>query len=200
MLKLTSILNSPSIFLFFQKLIGAHRIKLLIIKNINFKPNTRVLDVGCGFGNLLEYLPKDINYLGVDMNKAYISYAKRKYGSRGRFICEDVSKLSLKKEKFDVIIISSLLHHLSDKEVEKLFKSLMPFLKQNTNVISADGVYLKNQSSASKFVLNQDRGKYVRSREDYLLLIKKYFSKTNCKLVSNLLNIPVDLIFISMRK
>lgn len=200
MLKLKSILQYPTIFSLFQKLIGTHRIKLLITQNTKLKPGFKVLDVGCGFGNLLEYLPHDINYVGIDINQNYINYAKKKYNLRGRFICADVTKLRLKEEKFDVILVSSLFHHLSDNEVKKLLKSLLPFIKKEAIVVSADSVYLKNQSYLSRFITSQDRGKYVRYEEGYLDLTKKYFSRINYKIVSNLLNAPINLIFIWMRK
>lgn len=200
MLKLKSILQYPAIFSLFQKLIGAHRIKLLITQNTKLKPGFKVLDIGCGFGNLLELLPKNINYMGIDINQNYINYAKKRYRSRGRFICADVTKLRLGQENFDVIYISSLFHHLSNIEVKKLLESLLPTIKKETIVVSADGVYLKNQSVLSRFTLSQDRGKYIRTKEGYLDLTEKYFSSINYKIVSNLLNIPVDLIFIWMRK
>ncbi len=200
MLKLSSSLQYPAIFSLFQKLIAADRIKLYITQNTKLKPGFKVLDVGCGFGNLLEYLPKSISYMGIDISQDYINYARNKYSSRGRFICADVTKLRLKQEKFDLIFISSLFHHLSDNEVKKLLESLLPFLKKETIVVSADSVYLKKQSYLSRFITSRDRGKYVRAKEGYLNLTKKYFSRTNYKIVSNLLNVPINLIFIWMRK
>lgn len=125
---------------------------------------------------------------------------QKKYSSRGKFLCGNATKLGLKQEKFDVSYISSLFHHLSDNEVKKLLKSLLPLTKKETVLVSVDGVYLKNQAFLSRFCVSQDRGKYVRTKEGYLDLIKKYFPRTNYRIVSNLINIPFDLIFIWMRK
>lgn len=200
MLKLKSILlQYQPIFSLFQKLIAADRIKLILIQNTKLQPGFKVLDVGCGFGNLLEYLPKNISYVGIDISEGYINYAKKKYKSRGEFICADVAKLGLKLETFDVIFICSLLHHLIDEDVEKLLKSLLQFTKKGTVIVSADSVYLRDQSFLSRFIMSQDRGKHIRFKEGYLDLTKKYFSKVNYKIVSNLLNVPIDLIFIWMR-
>jgi len=200
MLKLKSLLQYQPIFSLFQKIIAVHRIKLLIASNTELKPGFRVLDVGCGYGNLLEYLPKKINYLGVDISQIYIDYAKKRYSSRGRFICADVTKLVLKEEKFDIIFINSLFHHLSDSKVKKLLESLKTFIEKETIVVSADPVYLENSSFLARFFASQDRGKYVRKKEGYLNLIKKYFSRIEYKVVSNLLYMPVDIMFIWMRK
>lgn len=200
MLKLKSILlQYQPIFSLFQKLIAADRIKLILIQNTKLQPGFKVLDVGCGFGNLLEYLPKNISYVGIDISEGYINYAKKKYKSRGEFICADVTKLGLKLETFDVIFICSLLHHLIDENVEKLLESLLQFTKKGTVIVSADSVYLRDQSFLSRFIMSQDRGKHIRFKEGYLDLTKKYFSKVNYKIVSNLINVPIDLIFIWMR-
>lgn len=200
MMKLKSVLQYQVIFSLFQKLIAADRIKVFISQNTELKPGYKALDVGCGFGNLLEYLPRNINYLGVDISQDYINYAKKRYNSRGKFICTDVTKLRLKEGKFDVIFISCLFHHLSDSEVKKLLESLQPYIKKETVVVSADGVYLENSSFLSRFFSSQDRGKYIRTKKGYLDLTKKYFSKIEYKVVSNLINIPVDLMFSWMRK
>lgn len=200
MLKLRSLLQYQPIFSLFQKLIAADRIKLILVQNTKLKPGFKVLDVGCGFGNLLEFLPKNINYVGIDLSQNYINYAKKRYNSRGRFICGDVTKLNLSREKFDVIFIGSLFHHLPGKDVEKLLKSLLHLMKKETVIVSADNVYLKNQSFISRFITSSDRGKYVRNKEGYLELTKKYFSKVNYKIVTDLLNIPINQMFIWMRK
>lgn len=196
---LRSILQYQPIFSLFQKLIAADRIKFLLVQNTKLKPGFKVLDVGCGFGNLLEFLPKNISYVGIDISQNYINYAKKRYNSRGRFICADVTKLDLNREKFDVIFIGNLFHHLHDNAVEKVLKSLLHLIKKETVVVSADNVYLKNQSFLSRFITSLDRGKYVRNKEGYLDLSKKYFSKVNYKIVTNLLNIPINQIFIWMR-
>lgn len=198
MLKLRSLLQYQPIFSLFQKLIAADRIKLLLVQNTKLKPGFKVLDVGCGFGNLLEFLPKNISYVGIDISQNYINYAKKRYNSRGRFICADVTKLGLNREKFDVIFIGNLFHHLPDNDVEKLLKSLLHLIKKETVVVSADNVYLKNQSFLSRFITSLDRGKHIRNKEGYLDLTKKYFPKVNYKIVSNLLNIPINQIFIWM--
>lgn len=200
MQRLNFLLKYQIIFSLFQKLIAADRIKLIIVKNTKLQPGSKVLDVGCGFGNLLEYLPRNISYVGIDINEDYIKYAKKAYGLRGKFIRADVTKLNLKQEKFDVVFISSLFHHLSDSEMQKLLKSLLRFIKKKTVVVSADSVYLRKQSFLSRFITAQDRGKYIRDKEGYLNLIEKYFSKTHYKIASNLLHLPINLIFIWMYK
>lgn len=74
------------------------------------KPNSKILDVGCGQANLLQFLP-DCEYVGVDMHESSIRKLKRK-GIKA--ICLDVSKDSLPFEnEFDFVIAGELLEHLT---------------------------------------------------------------------------------------
>ena len=35
------------------------------------KDNIFLLDIGCGTGNLIPYLPENINYMGIDYSQNY---------------------------------------------------------------------------------------------------------------------------------
>ncbi len=73
----------------------------------------RILDIGCGTGNLLQYLEKrfsDFKYTGVDILEHMISYAKSKK-TRGRFICIDIFKENpFEQNEFDVIFASGIFN------------------------------------------------------------------------------------------
>jgi len=58
------------------------------------RPGELVLDIGCGPGALLRYLPAGASYIGFDRNHAYIVQARREHGGRGTFICDDVSNFA----------------------------------------------------------------------------------------------------------
>lgn len=78
--------------------------------NLNGK---RILDIGCGTGNLLQYLEKrfsDFEYTGVDILGHMITYAKSKK-TRGRFICADIFKENpFGQNEFDVIFASGIFN------------------------------------------------------------------------------------------
>lgn len=46
------------------------------------KPGETVIDVGCGCGYLLDCLPANVVYMGVDLNPHLIEWARRKYEKR----------------------------------------------------------------------------------------------------------------------
>ena len=56
------------------------------------KPHVRLLDVGCGTGDVLEYLPQ-VKYTGVDISKVYVASARRRYPDRGTFLVGDRESL-----------------------------------------------------------------------------------------------------------
>jgi trans-aconitate methyltransferase len=57
-------------------------------------PTQRVVDVGCGTGEILDFLPAGIHYHGFDLDPNYIAAAREKYSDRGRFECADITKVS----------------------------------------------------------------------------------------------------------
>ena len=200
---LRSILSFPFIYHSFQWLVGTPRMRSFIFNQIDFPKNAKVLDIGCGPGELLNYIPADADYTGFDKDRDCILFAQKKYPSRGKFVQLDVNhheQLKLHESAYDVVLLFSVLHHLDDNEVEKTLKLAWHCLKQGGLAISVDGVYLKEQSKAAKYILSKDRGQFVRTDEAYLKLVKKYFTETEVIIKKKLLRIPTDLIIIKMKK
>ena len=79
----------------------------------------RVLDVGCGPGtNARWFLHCD--YTGVDLNPAYIDYARRRY--QRNFVVADVTAGAFASEQFDFVLANSLLHHIDDENARILLR------------------------------------------------------------------------------
>src|SRR3954469_11432428 len=77
------------------------------------QPGERVLDIGCGPGDALEYLP-EVDYTGVDLSERYIEAARERWGDRGTFVCADVRDAEFEGKEFDVVMSVGVLHHLDD--------------------------------------------------------------------------------------
>ncbi|HWZ86728.1 MAG TPA: glycosyltransferase [Thermoanaerobaculia bacterium] len=77
-------------------------------------PGARVLELGCGTGDLLAALhPEPEGSLGLDLSPAMIERARTKYPAL-RFEAGDAEALSLSGRTFDFIVASDLLGHLHD--------------------------------------------------------------------------------------
>src|SRR5437016_876184 len=76
----------------------------------------RILDIGCGPGNLLQFMP-EVRYVGYDPNPRYIAAATTRFGTRGRFHCGTLTHISDSEAgSFDVVLANGVLHHISDAE------------------------------------------------------------------------------------
>ena len=88
------ILNRPFFYESYHKLIGAnYRSRVLVDEYICPQQNDRILDIGCGPGNMLPFLP-DCQYVGFDANESYIASAHARVGYTalkpgGRMITND---------------------------------------------------------------------------------------------------------------
>jgi len=156
----------------------------------------RIIDIGCGPAAILDYLPHRVQYLGVDYNPNYIKTAKDRFKSRGDFQVLDINNQNKfeNKEAFDLALGIGVLHHLSDKEVSQFFKFEKRNLKKSGRLITYDGCYLPRQNPIAKWLLDHDRGKYVRKPEQYTSLAQMHFSRVSSHQRSDLSRIPYDVV------
>lgn len=104
--------------------------RLMEIFKFFVNPGSRILELGCGYGDLLAYLqPK--HGVGVDFSKEMITKARERHPDL-EFVEGDVHNLNL-TEKFDVIILSDLINDLWD--VERVFHQLSSYCTPQTRVI-----------------------------------------------------------------
>ena len=108
---------------FYQKQL-VHYYSLLI------PPGMRVLEVGCGIGDLLVALNPSVG-VGVDFSREMINQAREKYPEL-HFIEADAHELALDGE-FDVVILSDLVNDLWD--VQTVFKRLAALTHSRTRLI-----------------------------------------------------------------
>ena len=186
-----SILAAPTIYRFFNKIIGFEAaMSLMREKYIHPQDGDRILDIGCGTCDILQYLP-DVEYIGFDINQKYIDAAIKRHGNRGTIICKKVSRDAItESSSFDLVIAIGVLHHLNDEEATQLFELAKSVLKSTGRIITYDGCYVKEQSNIARFILSKDRGQYVRKREEYLYLASKIFTNIKATIHHDLIRIP----------
>ena len=99
--------------------------------------NANILDLGCGFGNLLKAL-QEIGYTnltGIDVSEEQIVKAKE-FNTRINFHCIDlVSYLRASDKKYDLITAFDVLEHLDKEEVMTTLDLIRNALNENGQFI-----------------------------------------------------------------
>lgn len=115
------------------------------------------IDIGCGTGNWAKL--GRARYLGVDSSPSFIAACQRRYaGDPGkRFVQADVSKLTL-SEPYDLSMLISVLHHLSDDEARRLCE----WVARNTRYFFVLDLYPVPWNPLSRWLYRMDRGEYIR--------------------------------------
>jgi len=111
-----------------------------ILKEIKWGENVKVMDIGCGPGTLFYLIHKyKLPYgklLGLDIASDQIEFAKNlcKENDKISFICKDATELET-EEKYDYVIFSELIEHLSPKESIIFLKKIKNYLKEDGIII-----------------------------------------------------------------
>ena len=195
--------NLALVYRYFSKVIGGNRaLAHFLAYYVKPCPGDRLLDVGCGPGRLAENLPPGVDYVGIDSNELDISWARQKFqGMNGRdFRCCRLEEISAAESGFDIILMSGLLHHLSDQEVLEVMKASMALLKTGGRIITLDGVRTKDQGWIEKLILDLDRGKHVRDLEGYWCLAKQTFPSATAVKTREFLRIPYTHLIMTATK
>jgi SAM-dependent methyltransferase len=154
------------------------------------QPGNRVVDIGCGPGTMLPYLGP-VDYIGFDLNAAYIEHAKQTYSGQGTFFQGRVDEAADQLELgIDIVIAIAVLHHLSDQETRALFAAANRILRPGGRLITFDNVFTSPQNPIARLLIRLDRGKSVRTAGGYLSLAKEGFGEVEVDIRSDLLRIP----------
>ena len=192
LIKTKDLLKYSFFFKNFKRIIGGNRsTRIYVEEYIKAKTGDRILDIGCGNGDILNFLPSGIFYYGLDMNSNYIEEAKKKFYGKGNFINDKFSKDIIRNySDLDIVMANGFLHHLTDDGVNDLFVSSFKTLKEGGRLITIDGCYSSDNPKIVNLILKSDRGEFVRNKEDYSRLARQTFKKIKISIRKNLLFIP----------
>lgn len=139
-------------------------------------PGSRILEIGCGHGKNIEYMPEGVAYTGCDPNPRYIYYAQQKYGTRGRFLCVSAEEFAQQPlREFDIVLIVSVLHHLNDTQVLALAAGAVAALRPGGLFLAWEPCWTPSQGWLDRLMLSIDRGRFVRTPDGYAMLLGKIF-------------------------
>jgi SAM-dependent methyltransferase len=117
------------------RLFGVDRIHRRLVDQADLRPGQRVLEIGCGTGNLLlaakQAQPAAVA-VGLDPDLAALARARRKARRRGVAVQLDrgyADALPYPDDSVDVVLSSFMLHHLPDDQREAAMREAVRVLR-----------------------------------------------------------------------
>lgn len=195
-----SLLSSATVYRSFQALSGGRRARRLFIERfVRPEAAQKVLDLGCGPGDILDFMPA-VEYVGVDLDPNYVSAAARRYGDRGTFFQGSVADFEIPAPgTYDLVLAAGLLHHLDDRDAGHLFRLALKALGPGGRLLTLDGCFVSGQSVVARRMLEADRGEHVRTRDAYETLAREAFAHVNSSIEERMFRIPYTAIVMDCR-
>ena len=193
---LRSVLALPAVYRLFGRVVGGGARATFVRDHLKPRAGDRVLDLGCGPGDLLAHLP-DCDYVGVDLDPQYVAAAPARYGERGSFRCEPAEAVAeLEPGSFDLVVASGLLHHLTDEQAVATMAVARRALRPGGRFVSLDGCFVPGQSRFARWMLRRDRGQFVRDLPSYRALAEAVFPVVTPAVRHDLLRVPYTLLIL----
>lgn len=189
----------PTYYNAFQKLLGSASCRTRLVEEfIRPEPGMRILDIGCGTAEILEFLPMSVDYVGFDANGECIEHARQVYGGKGRFFQAFVTGDSHDApHSYDIVLACGLLHHLEDREVQGFERTARAALKPGGRLVTLDCAYTPKQNPLARFLISKDRGQNIRSPEGYAEFFDPELGwRAEINICNDLLRVPYTHIII----
>ncbi|MET4804160.1 methyltransferase [Bradyrhizobium sp. LB11.1] len=197
-----AILNHPVLYQVYQNAGGFFGARVKAIADyLTLRPGMRVIDIGCGPGYILRHLPDGIDYTGFDIDQAYIAYAQRAFGHLGIFHCRHFDAAAAQEfAGADVVMMNGVLHHVADADLKTTLVDIRDVLKADGVLFTLDGCYSEGQSRIARWLLDNDRGEFVRDHAGYDQVLRGAFGKVNLAIRDDYSRVPYTFIIGVSRK
>lgn len=115
------------------------------VRNTIRKGNAeKVLDIGCGTGNLCGSLSENIDVTGMDQSIEMLVLAQKKY-PKMKFKFGNFLDKPFVESEFDMIVSTYAFHHLTKTQKRKSLDIMLKYLKPRGKIIIADLMFLNNE-------------------------------------------------------
>lgn len=191
-----TLLQAPAIYQLWQNLGGFFNARVASIgEYLNLNPGDYVIDIGCGPGYIVDHLDAGIHYVGFDTDKRYIAYAQKHFGHKGEFYCQPFDDdCAQAYGPADVVMMNGVIHHLDDAAAAATMQSITKVLKPEGTFFAVDGCFREGQSWIARWLLRNDRGRYVRTERGYRDLYRSFFEDVTVIVREDLSHVPYTFV------
>lgn len=144
-----------------------------VVRQAQITPGSRVLELGSGTGNLSELIESCGELVSVDVSENMEAVAKMKvrHLSNRRFIKADILEVfSQEIGKFDAVISTYAVHHLTDQEKQRLFVLVFDRLLPGGRAVFGDLMVLNSSEKEEKiqmYLAKSDQATAQAIREEF---------------------------------
>jgi SAM-dependent methyltransferase len=142
-----------------------------VYARLEAQPDDVIVDVGCGTGNALHYLPSFEAFHGFDTDPVAIEFARGEAADRPNVSYEAraMTAKDLAAIRPSLVILAGLLHHMDDAQARELL-GMFADARSIRRIVTQDPVYLRRENVSNLFAW-LDRGKFVRREDGYRKLV-----------------------------
>ena len=192
---LRKVLAVPRLYELCQNLVGAKSSGEWIAKRVlRWSGAEKVVDMGCGPGDIRKYLPADVDYWGFDISEDYIRRARRRFPTGATFLSGTARDFLDNPDNplnvADLVFCIGLLHHLNDDEAIEVLELSKRIMKPGGRSVYLEPVFLLHQTRLSTWLMRRDRGRHVRSEQEWKDLMGRVFDSYSTSIVTGLSRIP----------
>ncbi len=135
-----------------------------ILSALEQPQSAKILDFGCGSGNLSELLSKNgYDAFGVDISKKLLEYAKQKQRDhKWEVIHYDGKKLPFDDASMDAIVTYGVLIYLKEDN------DFLEMLKELHRVLKPGGQFIPVEQATQRTIISPDNSKKQRPISDFI--------------------------------
>ena len=172
------IVSIPMIYDLLQTLVGAKQVRSRLQRQlINLPKEALVVDVGGGTGLNRSLFTSDMRYICFDNDPLKLEGMMQK-SIDGDPLLGDAGKIPIQTASVDIVICTSVTHHLLDDVLDGFLQESMRILKPDGKLVVLDAVWLPHRLP-SRILWKYDRGSYPRTAQTLHETLSRYGKQTH---------------------
>lgn len=180
-----ALLRLPGVYRGFARLFNVAEVHRRLVRDAGYRPGLRTLDIGCGPGDLATLIDAR-DYVGVDISEEYIAHARSNHG--GTFHVLPAHHVGELDGPFDLALMVGVFHHMPDAEVRATLDGLARIMTATGRFVLLEAIWPSRFWDVPGYMLRRlDRGRFVRTREQWCRLLGESWGLTDVRVPRNFL-------------